>query len=589
MHRRALGLLLALGLVPAGSWAAGLRANVNRTEATVEDQILLTLTVEGSRSATPSLPELPDFDVFPRGRSTQLNWVNGKSSSSVTYNYILVPRRPGVFTLGAATVELDGEAYSSLPIEVKILRASAKPRDTRDVFVTAAVSTKTPFVGQQVIYTWRFYRRVPVGEPNLEGQDFDGFVVEPLGEVREYSTTVNGISYTVSEIRRALFPQEVGPLSIPASRLTCRVALPEQRRRRRSAFDDFFGATPSETKVFRTREIDLEVRDLPAQPGDFSGLVGSFEIEAHLSQKQVKVGESTTLRIKISGSGNVAMISEPSIPDLGPFKVYGDKPTATVNRSGANLQGSRTYSKALVPLQAGGLRIPSISLVFFDPEVEDFRTSRTEPQDLVVLEGTGEEELRLTEALAPGSGKVAVRILADDVLPIYEGLDAIDQGLTGWGWLAAFWAGLILAPVAFLATVMVGGRRRRFDMDKGLEKRAKAFRSARRRLRRLARDSGGPHSGAGQAGVGDSGERASALLREYIGDKLGVEGLALTPEDADSLLRDRGVDEALGLETAELLRELEAARFGVANVAGDDVVERVAKLVKQLERRIRVQ
>ena len=209
--------------VTAALWADGIQATINRTEAAVEDQLLLTLTVEGSRSADPTLPDLSDFDVHPRGQSTQMSFVNGRVTSSVSYNYVLIPRRAGRITIGVATVELDGQVYSSEPIEIRIVGAEEKPEQTRDLFLSAKVSTTRPFVGQEVLYIWRFYRRVRIGDARLEPQDFEGFLVEDLGEVREYQATVNGVQYLVSEIRKALFPQEVGSLMVPSSRLTLEV------------------------------------------------------------------------------------------------------------------------------------------------------------------------------------------------------------------------------------------------------------------------------------------------------------------------------------------------------------------------------
>ena len=124
------------------------------------------------------------------------------------------------------------------------------------------------------------------------------------------------------------------------------------------------------------------------------------------------------------------MIGEPALPDLPEFKTYDDKPSASVERSGPRLSGSRTFSKALVPLQAGDLVVPPIHLTYFDPAGGEFRQIRTAAIPLTVVPGAGKEDLNLTESMAPTTGKVAVRILADDLLPIYRGLDAVNP--TWW-------------------------------------------------------------------------------------------------------------------------------------------------------------
>lgn len=570
--------LAVLILSAAAALAAdGIRATVDRNEATVEDQIVLTLTIEGSRSARPELPELVDFEVLSRGQSTQMSFVNGRMSAAVSYTYVLVPRRPGTFTIGPATVELDGQRYASEPIKLRILQASEQPRAARDLFLSTKVSTTTPYLGQQVVYIWRFYRRVRIGDARLEPQDFRGFLVEDLGEVREYEATVNGVQYLVSEIRKALFPQETGSLVIPPSKLTCEVVV-RSRRGRTSIFDDFFGGATTETKILRSAELELEVRPLPPPPPEFTGLVGDFDLEAEISKAELRVGESATLRLTVRGRGNVQMIAEPRLPQMPDFKIYDDKPAASLDRSGRELSGSRTYSKALVPLAAGELAVPPLGLTFFDPDDGGYRSVRTAAIPLRVLPSAGAEELHLTESLAPTTGKVAVRILADDLLPIYEQLDAVDGAWGarldgGWGLGASLGA----PPLAFLFTWLVHRRRERYSRDAALRRRQRALRRARRGLREVS-------------ATGDlrrSSRLASRCLRQYIGDKLGLEGSALTPAEVDRELRRRGVSEELVTTTHRLLEELEAAQFGLVESEGRALVDQLEPVLRQLERRLR--
>ncbi|MEE8137544.1 MAG: BatD family protein [Thermoanaerobaculia bacterium] len=560
--------------------AQGIRAQVDRTEATVEDRLVLTITIEGSRSAQPELPELPDFEVVPGGQSTQMSFVNGRASSSISHSFFLIPKRPGSFTIEPATVELDGRRYASRPITVRILEPSAQPSQPRDLFLTVRVSTTKPYVGQQVTYAWRFYRRVQIDDARLEPLKFAGFAVEDLGDVREYESTINGVSYLVSELRKVLFPQEEGQLTIPASRLTCEVAVRSPRRRHRSLFEDFFGTTTTQTKVLRSREITLNVQPRPAPPRGFSGLVGDFTLVTEVSKRDLKVGESATLRLTVKGSGNVQMIAEPELPELPSFKIYDDKPEGSIQRSGSKLTGYRSYPKALVPLAPGEPIIPPVSLVYFDPDSGSYRTTRTAPIALRVAPADGREELRLTESLAPGTGKVAVRILADDILPIYKGLDTVAPATFGQRSEALLTGALLAPPLLFLSTLIAHRRRRRFLLDAGLRRRREALRSARRRLKEVGRE-------VGRGDPRSASRAASRCLREFIGDKLNLEGSALTPEEAAQHLCSRGLEEGLLVEVRRLLQRLEAAQYGAAEIEPERFVETLEAILKRLEGAIR--
>ena len=577
VERLPLALVVAVGLWPASAGraaeGAGITTRVDRDQVTLEDQIQLTITVTGSQRATPDLPDLDAFDVYSRGQATEMRFINGVASASIRFNYILVPKSTGRFVVGPASVTIDGQTYESRPFTLSVLDAAAQPRESRDYFISASASTEQPYVGQQVVYTWRFYRRVRVNDARLEPQEFDGFLVEDLGEVREYQTTVNGVQYLVSEIKKALFPQRTGSLTVPVSQLNLQVVT-RQPRRRRSLFDDVFGGGTVETKIVRSAPIPLEVRPLPAPPAGHSGLVGQFDIEAKLSQSAVRVGESASLDLSISGTGNVQMIAEPELPELPQFKVYDDKPRSSIDRGGAAISGSKSYRKALVPLVEGDHSIPSLTLVYFDPEAGSYQTATTEALQLGVTAAENQEELRLTEFVAPTTGKVAVRILADDILPLHKGMEALERSPLGSRPLTG---GLLAPPVIFLALGLVIARRRRFASDHGLRRRLAARKAFARGLAEAVSDADGER---------ELSRELSRVFRTYVGDKLTLAGGALTPAEADAALESAGATDDSTAASRDLLERLEAAQYGATRLDREALIDEVTALVDRLEREV---
>jgi hypothetical protein len=563
-------ILAAIAVSAAPALAIEVRATADRTEVTSEEQIILTVTIEGSMSASPELPPLPDFTVFRGRQGTEMSFVNGRRRVAISYGYYLRPLRAGTFTIGPVSAVIDGERYQSEPFEVRVLAASDAPREERDIYITVTVSTTTPYVGQQVLYVWRLYRRIRIGEARLDPVEFPGFLVEDLGqEPRDYETVVGGQAYLVSELRKALFPQEVGRLTVPGSRLSYRVAMRE-RSDGRSLFDEVFGTTRTEGRVLHTQPIELDVRSPPPAPPGFSGLVGDFSVDAKVSRRELKVGESTTLDITVGGTGNVQLIAEPRVEPLAAFKVYDDQPTSKVSRDGHLLSGSRSFHKALVPMQSGELTLPAAELTFFDPEEEAYRVARSEPITLSVFPSDSPEDLRLTESLAPTTGKVSVRILADDILPLHKGAEVLSGSRfspVSRPWLLALW--LALPPLGFAAHWALDRRRRHYLENSHLRRRREALRRARRALR----------------GARSEGE-ASRCLRGYIGDKLGVEGSALTPAEVRAYLSERRVSAPLLERACSLLERLEAAEYGRSQQGAAGSVDDVSPLLADLEREL---
>lgn len=570
----AIALAAVLLCAPASAVAQEVRATVDRNEVSIDEQLTLTVTVEGAANVLPSLPPLPDFRVLPRGQSTITQIVNGRSTIAVEVSYLLIPLKTGTFEIGAVGAEIDGRTYTSRPFAVRVLEASAEPASSRDAFVVARVSNERPYVGEQVLFTWRFYRRVPVANASLTSLEFGDLVAEDLGDVREYDSTVEGVQYRVSELRRALFAQRAGKVTLPASELSVQVAA-DSRRRRRSVFD--FGRIPMETKLLRSRPIELEVQAVPKAPPGFSGLVGRFDLSAEVSKSRLEVGESATLTLRVSGTGNVQLLHAPELPPLDVFKVYEEKPVGKVDRSGLELSGAKTYRFALVPLAPGDHRIPELELVTFDPAKKEFRTARSRAIDLDVLPGQASEELRLTESVAPSGGKVAVRILADDILPIRRGLDAVSGGPFA-GLRGGLWLALGLAPpLGFGALLARERRRHRSERDREIERRRNALKRATAEIEALAAESGGNEALA---------RRASLAVRTFVGDKLGAEGAALTPAEVEAMLVSAGVDEPTTRRARELLERLEAAQYGAGTAKLDPgtLARSVGGLVRDIER-----
>ena len=572
---RAASLLCALGLSSFGAevgFSQGLTVTLEPPEITIEDHAVLSVTVQGAGGEKPTMPPLPDFESDYIGQSSRLEWINGRGSRQVTYRWQIIPRAVGEFTIGSVRVSIRGEVHESLPLPVRVLPAASRPSEPRGVFVAASVSNSRPYVGEQILYTWRFYYAVNVHQPRLEPLVFEPFLVEDLGEVRQYSTTYGGTQYKVSELRKALFAQQIGVHTLPSSRLDVAVVVPSGRRRNSSPFDDFFTRVQTETKALRTDPIEIDVQPLPAAPPDFSGLIGSFEVAMALSKTELEVGDSLTQKVTVQGSGNVQMFGESPLADPIGFKVYEDQPVGSIVRTGNELRGSKTWSRALVPLAAGSAVVPEVRLVYFDPSKDAFVAATAASVALDVLPGSFQEDLRLTESLAPSTGKVAVRILADDILPIYRGLEVVRPKR-----LAKLGGGvtLFLPPLMFSLIFSLRRREERFRADLGLRRSRGAQRTALRAIREAERE-------------GDSAADYSRILKAYIGDKTEAEGRALTAGECAKRLRGRGVEDSLVAKVERSLLEAEIADYagGAAPSSGLGSAS-AKKLLATLERQLR--
>ena len=571
------------------SHAFSLIAKVDKTEATLQDQIILTLSVEGTqRIGRPQLPSIPAFDVMSRGSSTRMQIINGTISSGIDYNYILIPKKTGTFEIGPATLSHKGKTISSNKITLTITSADTKPQAAKNLFITTKVSNKSPYVNEQIIYTFRLYRNIKIANASLDNPSFEGFRVESLGKERQYETVINGRTFLVTEIKQALFPAREGTLEIEPARLQCEVVT--RKRRSRGFFDDpffddsFFGFSSTESKILHSNPITVEVKPLPAEGKTplFSSLVGNFNIATHVSKKKLEVGDTTTLTITIKGKGNIRDAHSPEFPFLDSFKIYDDKPKLTIQTTGDTFGGMLTIKKALVPLKKGTLKVPALTFTYFNPERGRYELCMSTPLVMQVLPASDKEKLHLVEALGTTTSKEEIKILGKDILPIHTSLSALksySMNLWHWPYLVFFFL-----PIAgYVGSILVKRRKERWEEDIGYVRSKSAMRKFNKKIAEIKT----------QIKNEDTSEfyrNTSKTLKDLLGDKLNITGSALTPMEIESQLQVLKIKKEKIERLNKLLNVLESGQFAFqrhSKSEKEDLLYQVKDLAKWFDKRIK--
>jgi hypothetical protein len=555
-------------------------ATVERNTIGLQEELILTVTVDDSRRAQVHLPPLPDFTVHERGQSTQVQIINGSMSTQVNLTYALTPSRVGTFVIGPVTASVGSTSVHSTAFEVHVTAAPTAPADSGDMFITAEVSNLSPVVGEQVLYTWRFFRRVRAANGHVAlPEAVEGFIVRDAGPQHESVAHIDGQRYDVTQMQRSLFAQQAGPLTIPGSRLDVDV---EEHTGSHGVpgnpLTDIFGRVRHRTRTLATPPLTVTARPLPQAPPDFTDLVGHFTLEAQLAQDHVQVGDSTTLTVALRGDSFIERAPEPALGDVPGLKVYGDKPVIESHVTPSGIAGSKIFKKALVPVRAGDLSIPALRLTYFDPTTHSYQTAETPALVLHAQPNPHMPDVPQAATPAPVVHKQDVKLLHDDILPPYRRLDALRPSFALGEQLAlGTLAGL---PALVYSMAWLLQRRRTLAQDVAGRRRRLALKQA------LARANAMQQALAHNTGVAEAATLGSRALREFLGDRLGTEGRSLTPYEARRLVLAQGVTAPVGLTVEGLLQRYEAAQYGAAHLStpGTDAAQELRDLLKQLHR-----
>jgi hypothetical protein len=575
--------LLFVVLVP-GSVCAEVSVNLrlDRAEAVLADSVRMVVSVSGTRDSAlvPTLKGLEHFTVTPGGTSSRLEIRNGQVNSGVDYTYFLQAKKTGSFQIGPAEVRIEGKIYRSNSEALTIVKPGRLPGvDGSPLFLSSDISPKKVYVEEQAIYTVKLYRRARVSDISLNLPDTDYLTFKKLGKPVEYRSVHDGQTYQVLEVRYALLPTREGDHTIAPARMNLTVYQP-QSRSPRSPFDDtffrdpFFSVATGRPMTLASEPLELQALPLPekGRPTDFSGLVGSFAIESKLEPRNIKVGESATLTVFLSGRGNVNRIPDLKIPELEHIKVYGDQPALEIGPDGKGLAGSKTMKWALVPDKEGDYQIPRLEVSFFDTRAHTYRVITTSPHAITVLPGEAERIQASRDAMgASARAKHSVEELGRDILPIHISVKNLKNSHSSWLEGLSFPL-FLMAPVLIYAATFFGTRLRKKSVQ---ESSATKARKATKALLKQYR-----HDGLNWS-------QLAPIIRDYVNDRFGLTLGFVTAEEAAEILKSNGVSLGTAEKLKSILQRLEDAVFTGRGNESCDLGEEIPQLIKQIEKEVR--
>ena len=582
--RRALaGIVLAATLFVAAVPAVhaqqqdiDVTAEVDKTELAVGEEFTLWIKINGALN--PRQPAIPNYDGIRRLGPPSTQWVrDGTGTTVFAYVYRFEATKVGKVTIEPISVTVSGQTLSTEQVEVEVFQGLVVPtpgpgqgqpssddESSEDgiMFVTASVDDDKPYLGQQVTYTFKFYRRSVLfpsfgrfGQPRYAPPGFSGFWNGQETDQNEYLETIGPDRYQVVELQTVLFPTVVGTLVIEPAGLTVPI--------------DFFESP----NFLETDPIVIEVQPLPPPaPAGFTGAVGSFDISGEVDNTTGKLNEPVQLTVRVEGEGNIETLPDPAWPDFEDWRVFESPSESSSSVVDGQLVGTRTYESVLVPEKAGILTVPEIGYTFYDPNAEDYVEAVTEPIVMSIAEGDGMSPL----LPSPGGGTAVERAGSDvrHIKPVPSTLQQSGSGLIGGFVYWAAWGVPLLALVGAVAW-----RRRQTASKRGLAaaRKRNALPEARNALAR-----------AGQSGA-DPRVAVADILSEYLSARLDMPVTGLTHEAVDRWLQGLGVPLELALQVEGILGAAEMAKYAPEvgdALAAEEHFERAARLLNEIEEAI---
>ena len=583
-------IICHLSFCPVG--AQTLTANAP-SQVAAGEQFRLSYTVNTQDVSDFKVGNIPEsFEVLmgpSRSSQSSFQMINGRTtqSSSITFTYILVATKNGSFNIPPAHITAEGKQISSGSLKIQVSgqahsqggqgyqggqQGRARQRDEAnmrragsnisgsDLYIKVSANKNRVREQEPVLLTYKVFTLVDLTQ--LEGKmpDLQGFHTQevPLPQQKSFKIeNINGRNYrTVTWSQYVMFPQITGKLKIPSLTFNGIVVVQNPVV---DPFEAFFNGGSGYTEVKKqivAPGLEIQVDPLPQRPENFSGGVGKFSISAQLDKTEAKANDPISLRVIISGRGNLKLIKEPQVNFPKDFDRYDPKVTDKTKLTAQGIEGSVIYDFLAVPRHQGKYEIPPVEFTYFDLSTNSYKTIKSEAFELTVGKGSN---------TGGSSGIVSqedLRLLIKDIRYIKLGntkQKAIGDFFFG---STAYWVVLAALFLVFVSLFVIFRHRAIENADIAGKRAGKANKVATRRLRKASR--------LMQEGrAADFYDEVLRALWGYVGDKLRMPVEELSHDNISERLQERHVQQSVIDQFIGALDECEFERYAPGDPKGN--------------------
>lgn len=560
-------------------------------------------------NASPQIsePDLKDFVVLggpSQSQSSSVYMTNGNYTRTTTLSiyYILTPKKEGTFTISPSSFKLNGETIMSNAVTIKVVPAGQNTSHQgngqsnqggqvnnattagNDVFIRTTFSKKSVYEQEEIIATITLYHRGNVLEiEDAKMPEYKGFISKDIQLKREDqpgTDVVNGVKYQTFKLKQTiLYPQKSGPIEIEKGQLSAILQVPTGGQRRGFwGFDDIFNTMKRVRKIIPIEGTKIEVKALPTEgkPADFNNAVGSFKMESDISKTETKAYEPITIKVKISGSGNIKYVKSPTFEFPSDFDTYPPKENLKINGN----SGTREIDYLVIPRHAGTFEIPAATFSYFDLNTKRYNTLKTKAFTLNVEKGDNNADN--SQIISNYTNKENVKYLGKEIRYINANNTQVEKSEKNIYGSLGFWLWYIIPLLLFIALVILYRKQIKENANVALVKNKRANKQAKKRLKKADTYL--------QSGESESFyEEVMKALWGYVSDKLSIPLSQLNKETIEEELTNRNVEDDTIQSFMDILRTCEFARFAKSDSQNsmDELYNQTVDVIGKLEEQVR--
>jgi flagella basal body P-ring formation protein FlgA len=573
-------------------------AFVNKSKVSVGERFKLTYKLENLPLKDFRMAPLENFTIVSGPMQSQnTTIINGQMSQSVEITYYLSANKTGSYTIQPASVNVNNKIVKSNALEIEVVEGnmnsgnntqqpSGNPSQNsitsgntggNEVYITATASRNSVYEGEAIALTIQLvsaYNSVSLEEikyPEFKGgwvQDVDDAV-----DTRFRQEIINGKRLNVATLRKSiLIPQRSGQLVFDP--VTARILVQKVIRTGNMWEDFFYGGQVKEERLNLTSgKITFNVLPLPDanRPASFRNAVGKFSMKAEIDKTELEANDAATLKVTVSGEGNLMLIEKPEIIFPNTFEVYDPQVQDKYKITSSGVSGSKIFEYLIIPRSGGNFIIGPIKFSYFDPKQKKYIELSSDTFKLKV-NGT------VVANPITSSGN-EVEIIGQDIRYIDDRTE-VSSFEVHFFFRSPLYIILSILPFVLIVVTLLF-RKKLFvytkDPEEARIKKAssvavKRLKTAKKMLDENQKDA--------------YFEELNKALLQYLSDKFRIEHAAMNKENIQDALLQQSIPQDLIHRLISILEICEMARFAPpGNETRTDIYNETAELITTLEKK----
>ncbi|WP_462428247.1 BatD family protein [Fusobacterium varium] len=378
--------------------------DVSNNNPSINEPISLQVKFLDSDKKDYTIDGIENFKIASKGSQSSYSIVNGKSTSSKSDVYTIIPLKEGSFNL-----KVNGKNEASNSININVSKGTKVNVEGKITLQDNLKEKNTFYFGQKIPFEEKLLTTVPLRNLQyIDRPNFGDLSVKDItpannrgGYTEKYFTDETGKRGLEITLYQALLQaNSSGEKFIKGGYVAVTESSPN---------DSFVFGSTSAPVYLGAKEMNVNILSLPAgKPVGFQEVVGELKGDYSWNNDRINFGESVVLTLKLYGDVNLDMLEKIVSNNFSDFNIFESSKESGEKIVNGKYYAEKNFEIAFIPKVTGKINIPAIKIPYFDTADKKYKEFEVPTKVIEVTGSSNGANISASPKVPPVSNTPAV-------------------------------------------------------------------------------------------------------------------------------------------------------------------------------------